>query len=115
MQTTIETPDQLLERLDLMGLERVKTLHRKNHFEKKKRGVVDGWIERKEEELNPTPAPAVAKPDPAVQEALRIARRAFQEARKTQEAAAGRGVVHEAVLQGGRHGFTGARRRGDIG
>ena len=30
-------------------------------------------------------------------------------------AAAGRGVDHEAVAIGGRHGITGERRRGDIG
>ncbi|MDP6346367.1 MAG: 4-hydroxy-tetrahydrodipicolinate reductase [Alphaproteobacteria bacterium] len=30
-------------------------------------------------------------------------------------AAAGRGVDHDAVAQGGRHGITGERRRGDIG
>jgi 4-hydroxy-tetrahydrodipicolinate reductase len=30
-------------------------------------------------------------------------------------AAAGRGVDHDEVMQGGRHGITGERRRGDIG
>ncbi|MFP6746771.1 MAG: 4-hydroxy-tetrahydrodipicolinate reductase [Alphaproteobacteria bacterium] len=30
-------------------------------------------------------------------------------------AAAGRGVDHDTVMQGGRHGITGERRRGDIG
>jgi len=30
-------------------------------------------------------------------------------------AAAGRGIDHDEVLQGGRHGITGERRRGDIG
>jgi hypothetical protein len=60
-----ETPDQLLERLDRMGLERVKALvGRGQHFEKKAIPLVKGWIERKEEELRP-PAP---EPEESVRE-----------------------------------------------
>ncbi len=58
MTTKGETPDQLLARLDLMGLKRVKVLVTRNHFEKKAIPLVKGWIERKEQELRPTPKSA---------------------------------------------------------
>ena len=87
MKTTLETPDQLLERLDRMGLDHVSNLLTKNHFEPKTLGLVQGWISRKEEERNPT-APAAPELDPVVQEALRTARQAIREARRVREDAA---------------------------
>ena len=88
MRTTLETPNQLLERLDRMGLDHVRNLLTKNHFAPKTLGLVQGWIDRKEEQRNPTPPPEAPKPDPAVQEALRTARQALRETRKVREAAA---------------------------
>jgi len=85
MKATLETPNQLLERLERMGLDHAKSLLAKNHFEPKTLGLVQGWISRKEEELNPTPP---AELDPAVQEALKTARQAIREARRVREAAA---------------------------
>jgi hypothetical protein len=37
MKATIETPDQLLDRLDSMGLDRVWNLLAKNHFDRGER------------------------------------------------------------------------------
>ena len=55
MKATLETPDQLLERLDSMGLDNAKNLLARKHFEPKAVGLVQGWVSRKEEELNPIP------------------------------------------------------------
>ena len=84
MKTIVETPDQMLERLELMGLERVKGLLAKNHFEPKTHGLVRGWVARKEEALNLSP-PATPEIDPAVQEAIRTARKALLATVKTRE------------------------------
>ena len=88
MKATLETPDQLIKRLEHMGLDHAKNLLARQHFERKAVGLVQGWIARKEEERNPTPPPEAAKPDPAVQEALKTARQAIREARRVREAAA---------------------------
>jgi len=91
MAVATETPDQLLERLDLMGLDRVKVLQSKHHFEPKARGLVQGWIDRKEEALKPPPVPTPeveSRPDPLVLEARRAAQKALTEARAAGEAAA---------------------------
>ena len=82
-----ETPDQVLGRLDKMGLERVKALQARNHFEPKARGLVQGWINRREEALHPTPTPAAPEPDPVLLEALRTANKAAAKARGAQESA----------------------------
>jgi len=80
MKATLETPDQMLERLDRLGLDRVKSLLGTDHFDPKTIGLVQGWIKRKEEELNPTPT--VRSADEVAQEALQTARQAKVEARK---------------------------------
>ena len=81
MKATLETPDQMLERLERMGLERVQTLVETNHFDAKTIGLVHGWVKRKIEEQNPTrPAPKI---DEIAQEALKTARQAIREERKT--------------------------------
>jgi len=86
MKATLETPDQMLERLERMGVDRVKTLMANKHFDPKTIGLVQGWIQRKIEEQNPTtPAPPV---DEVAQEALQTARQAIREARKMRAAAA---------------------------
>lgn len=94
MTTTTETPDQLLERLEQMGLGRARSLLVMNHFEGKAQNLVKGWIARKEEEEelkvppSPTP-PAAAAPDAAaVQETIRMSRRAIREAQATREVVA---------------------------
>ncbi len=85
----METPDQLLERLEQIGLGRAKSLLVMNHYEGKARNLVKGWIARKEEELKapPAPTPPVAAPPPAaaVQETIRMSRRAIREAQATRE------------------------------
>lgn len=90
MTTMVETPDQMLERLDRMGLKRVKSLTALGHFEKKAAPLVKGWIERRERELlGPTPEPA--DPDQelrmAVEEASRQAQQAKAGAKAAQKAA----------------------------
>ena len=85
MKATLETPDQMLERLERMGIERVKSLLATQHFDPKTIGLVNGWIQRKEEERNPTPA--APKTDEIAQEALKTARQAIREARKMRAAA----------------------------
>ena len=86
MKATLETPNQMLERLDRMGLERVRALLEQDHFDPKTIGLVTGWIKRKEEERNPTPA---APPTEEVaREALKAARQAVSEARKARVVAA---------------------------
>jgi len=85
MKQTLETPDQMLERLERMGVERVTTLLESNHFDPKTVGLVHGWIKGKEEAQNPTPpAPKV---DEIAEEALKTARQAIREARKLRAAA----------------------------
>ncbi len=81
MKATLETPDQMLERLERMGVDRVETLLESDHFDPKTLGLVHGWIKRKEEERNPTaPAPNFEE---MAQEALKTARQALHEDRKT--------------------------------
>jgi uncharacterized MAPEG superfamily protein len=46
----METPDQLLARLDRMGEERVRALLCKKYFEAHTLPLVEGWISRKEQE-----------------------------------------------------------------
>ena len=90
MPAVQETPDQLLERLDRMGLDRVKSLQSKNHFEPRARSLVQGWVDRKEEELRPAPAPtpeAAPQPDPMLVEARRAANKAILDAKAAREAA----------------------------
>jgi hypothetical protein len=88
--TTKETPDQMLERLELMGLKRVKGLITLGHFEKVAIPLVKGWIERKEQELLPsTPDPEETdqKLRMAVEQASRQAQQAEASAKAAQEAA----------------------------
>lgn len=80
MKASLETPDQMLERLERLGLERVQSLLGTNHFDPKTMGLVQGWIKRKEEERNPTPKVRTA--EEIAQEALQVARQATKEARK---------------------------------
>lgn len=86
MKETLETPDQMLERLERMGLDHVKNLLESNHFDPKTLGLVHGWVARKAEEQNPTPA--APKPEAVAQEALQTARQAIREARNLRVAAA---------------------------
>jgi hypothetical protein len=81
MRATLETPDQMLERLDRMGLDRVKSLLATDHFEQKTIGLVHGWVKRKEEEKNP-PAPPAPSAEEIAQEAHKIARLAVRESKK---------------------------------
>jgi hypothetical protein len=46
----METPDELLARLDRMGEERVRALLCKKYFEPQTLSLVEGWISRKEQE-----------------------------------------------------------------
>lgn len=46
----METPDELLARLDRMGEERVRALLCKKYFEPRTLPLVEGWISRKEQE-----------------------------------------------------------------
>ena len=90
MTTKGETPDQLLERLELMGLKRVKGLVAQKHFEKKAIPLVKGWIERKEQELCPStsePAETDQNLRMAVEQASQQAQQAEAHAKAAQEAA----------------------------
>lgn len=82
MSTVVETPEQMTERLEVMGLERVKALMSKGHFEPKTQGLVRGWIARKEEALKPPEPKKAPEIDPAVQEAIRAAKKAMAESRQ---------------------------------
>jgi len=42
----METPDQLLQRLDVMGEERVRALLGSKYFEPKKIQLVQGWLDK---------------------------------------------------------------------
>jgi hypothetical protein len=94
----VETPDEMLERLDRMGLKRVKSLTALGHFEKKAAPLVKGWIERRERELlGPTPEPV----DP-----LQELRMAIEQAsRQAQQAKAGVKAAQEAALKAQRTAF----------
>jgi len=90
MTTKVETPDQMLERLDRMGLERVKSLTARGHFEQKVVPLVKGWITRRERELlksTPEPAEPDQKLRMAVEQASRQAQQAKADAKAAQEAA----------------------------
>jgi hypothetical protein len=92
MPTVTETPDQMLERLERMGLERVRALIARGHFEPKTMGLVNGWIARKErEQRGPDPAPAEPEND------LRVA--VERGSRQSQRAATGAKAAHEAAAK----------------
>jgi hypothetical protein len=86
MTTIVETPDQLLERLDRMGLERVKSLILRGHFEQKAMPLVKGWIQRKERELYGS-APEPVDPNQNLHAAVEQAARQAQQARAGAKAA----------------------------
>ena len=47
----METPDQMLDRLEDLGPERVRALVGMRQFEKKTLPLVKGWLQRKDEEM----------------------------------------------------------------
>jgi hypothetical protein len=47
----LETPDQMLARLETMGPDRVRALMGMRRFEKKTLPLVKGWLKRKDDEL----------------------------------------------------------------
>ena len=90
MTTVVETPDQMLERLDRMGLDRVRSLVGRGHFEQKTVPFVKGWIARKERELlGPPPEPAEADQNlrMAVEQASRQAQLGEADAKAAKETA----------------------------
>jgi hypothetical protein len=72
----METPDQLLARLDTMGEARVRGLLAKEYFEPKTLSLVQGWLSQKERERTG----AKRTPEEDRDEALRQARALAQEA-----------------------------------
>jgi len=89
---TVETPEQLIERLGRMGEERVRGLIAKNYFPTHARPLVSNWLDEQEETRRkvvemphaPTPRPA----DDAAVKAQALARRAVAEAKLAKDAAA---------------------------
>jgi hypothetical protein len=80
----METPNQLLERLDRLGEQRVRHLIARKHFEPKKVPLVEGWLERQEQAR----IAAMPDPDAEAKKAQEQAREAMAKARKASEAAA---------------------------
>jgi hypothetical protein len=83
----METPDQLLERLDRMGEDRVRGLLGREYFESKQVSLVQGWLSRKEQARVGNHA---AKPDfdEALGRARALARQASEAAASARESAA---------------------------
>ena len=84
----METPDQLLSRLDIMGEDRVRALVSREYFEPKAVTLVQGWLARKEQSRvkNETQAP---QPDleELLEKARALASQASRAAVKAQECA----------------------------
>ncbi|MDH3629138.1 MAG: hypothetical protein OEV00_02840 [Acidobacteriota bacterium] len=84
---THETPDQLLERLERMGLGRVKKLLSDRYFEDRAVGLVTGWVARQEQEIEDSRPKPIDPMQVALQEANRQTQQALKEAAKAQVAA----------------------------
>jgi hypothetical protein len=80
----METPDELLARLDRMGEERVRSLLGRKYFEPKAVSLVQGWLERLEQARSGNGG---AVPGAALLEGLEQARRAARESRAAAERA----------------------------
>jgi len=82
----METPDQLLQRLDNMGEGRVRQLMANRYFKPKALPLVNGWLTQKDEERERL------KPRPDAEEALektrKLAREAHESVKKANEVAA---------------------------
>lgn len=82
-----ETPNQLLERLETMGLGRVKKLLADRYFEDRAVGLVNGWVARQEQAIEDRRPKPIDPMQVALQEATRQAQQALEEATKAQVAA----------------------------
>jgi hypothetical protein len=80
----METPDELLVRLDRMGEERVRTLLGRDYFEPKAVSLVRGWLERAEQVHSGN---GRAMDGPALLESLEKARRGARQAWEAAEKA----------------------------
>ena len=76
-----------LERLEEMGLGRVKKLLAGQYFEDRAVGLVNGWVARKEQEIEDRRPKPIDQTQVAPQEATRQAHQALKEATKAQVAA----------------------------
>ena len=81
----METPDQLLARLDTMGEQRVCMLMEKNYFEPRAVALVQGWLTRKQEARQPEPPNPVEE---ELEKARALARQAIEAAAKADQNAA---------------------------
>ena len=54
MHATEETPDQLIQKLELMGEEEVRSRLARGHFQSRKIPLVNGWLQRLDEKRNET-------------------------------------------------------------
>ena len=90
----METPDQMLHRLEKMGRNKVRALIGLRHFERKTLPLVKGWLDRKDEEESEAQVREVlADTDRALENTRRLARQSSSGAIKLAaraERAAGR-------------------------
>lgn len=77
----METPDQLLQRLEAMGEERVRALLARRYFESRQTPLVQGWLAKLEQ------ARSEAEEPPAVPDAAELLQRARDLARQAEKAA----------------------------
>lgn len=71
----METPEEMLSRLERMGEARVRGLIASGHFAPKAMGLVKGWLGEKEKASVPQP-PAPAEPDLAARKAAAAVKKA---------------------------------------
>ena len=83
----METPTQLLERLDTMGEERVRTLLARNYFEPKKLTLVEGWLTRIDQAQQAAAEPPEPTAGELIDQARAQAREAAESAAKARERA----------------------------
>jgi hypothetical protein len=96
----VETPEQLLARLERMGEERVRVLLGRRYFESRTLPLIQGWLSRKEQARAPAPHAAPSESE----EALRRARQADEAATAARALAAqavdGANAAHRFALFG---------------
>ena len=83
----METPDQLLQRLGVMGEERVRALLGKNYFAPKQVSLVQGWLLQIDEARGIGQKPPAYDPEEMVRKARALAREAREAASEARQRA----------------------------
>ena len=100
----METPNQLLERLEKMGEQRVRGLLANPHFDPKALPLIQNWLSGKQPERDGG-RPAKQELDEALEKARALARQAGESAKKASEVARKANRMAFAALAAGSLGL----------